>query len=126
MVLPMDGRTRILFIDDEELICTMAEDFLELQGYDIETYEDSLEALAAFSIDPSGYDIVVSDQTMPGISGFDLLSRIGEIRRDIPRILCTGYSDYLGALDREQTGIDAFFIKPYRFDELIGQIQKLV
>lgn len=122
----MDGKKRILFIDDEELICTMAVDFLELLGFEIITYEDSLEALADFSVDPSRYDIVISDQTMPGISGFDLLSRIGEIRCDIPRILCTGYSDYLGTLDREQTGIDAFFIKPYRFDELVGQIQKLV
>lgn len=122
----MDHKHKILFVDDESVICTMAADFLELHGFEVETYEDSSEALSAFSSDPSDYDIVITDQTMPGLSGCELLERIKGIRGDIPQILCTGYSENLGCLNKKDSHIDAFFMKPYRFDELIGQIEKLV
>lgn len=104
----------------------MAADFLELHGYSVETYENGNDALSAFTSNPAAYDIVISDQTMPGLTGSEVLKKIKAIRGDIPEILCTGYSENLGSLNAIDLKIDAFFMKPYRFDELIGQIEKLV
>lgn len=122
----MDKRPRILFIDDEDMICSMAKDFLLLSGYDVDTFTDSRSALQTFLKNPSFYNLVVTDQTMPDLTGFELLKKVGEARNDIPRILCSGYSENFEKITVKDTGIDAFFVKPYRFDELIGQIAKLV
>lgn len=117
---------RVLFIDDEEMICTMANDYFEMNGYDINAYGESLKALDAFVESPLKFDIIVTDQTMPGITGYELLSRISDIRSDIPKILCTGYSEQVDELKKNIIGINAFFHKPYHFEDLIDQIEKLV
>ncbi|MBI9098995.1 MAG: response regulator [Spirochaetaceae bacterium] len=120
------GKIKILFIDDENLICTMAGDVLEFFGFNVETFKDSSQALECFKSNPRQYDIIVTDQKMPGMTGYEMLSRISEIRDDIPKILCTGYSEEVDDFKNSLIGIDAFFLKPYHFEDLIEQINKLV
>lgn len=119
-------RKHILFVDDETVICTMAAEFLEMQGFLVDTYEDSREAWDAFQREPDDFDIIVTDHVMPQLSGVELLKKIIGLRKDIPRILCTGFSEELNNKEKDEVGIDAFFIKPYHFSDLIGQIEKLV
>ncbi|MBN2656062.1 MAG: response regulator [Spirochaetales bacterium] len=113
-------------MDDEKIICSMAADFLEMQGFIVDTYEDSREALDAFRRDPDDFDIVITDQVMPELTGLELLKRMNVIKSGIPHILCTGFSEELNRKEKDEVGIDAFFMKPYRFDDLIGQIKKLI
>lgn len=117
---------RILFIDDEYQICTLAAEILGRQGFDIEIFQDGYKALRKFTDNPGRYDIVVSDQAMPAISGLYLLRKLREIRGNIPEILCMDYGDPLDNVNKYEEKIDAFFTKPYSFSELIGQIEKLL
>lgn len=119
-------KTKILFVDDEHIICTMASEIIEFFGYEIDIFEESRQALKSFLKDPDLYDIVISDQTMPDLTGYELLSEISKIRKDIPKILCTGYSDQFEDLKKNAIGIDALFRKPYHFEDLIEEIKKLV
>ena len=118
-------KIKILF-DDEHIICTMAAEILDFFGFDIDVFEDSKKALEAFKANAKSYNIVITDQAMPGLTGFDLLSEIIKIRNDIPKILCTGYSNQFEALKNNVIGIDALFRKPYHFEDLIEEIRKLV
>lgn len=120
------GKTKILFVDDEHLICIMASEILEYFGYKTDIFENSELALQSFKKNPHSYDIVVTDQTMPGLSGYDMLSEMLKIRKKIPKILCTGYSDQFNDLKNNVIGIDALFRKPYHFEDLIEEIKKLV
>jgi len=117
---------KVLFVDSEPVICSIATDFLEIHGFNVDTYENSRDALEAFRKDPDNYDIVITDQLMPELSGVELLKNIAEIRSAVPRILCTGFSDDLNQKERNEVEIDALFMKPYRFDDLVGQIERLV
>ncbi len=119
-------KTKVLFVDDEHIICTMASEILELFGYEIDIFEESKAALESFKKKPDFYDIVVTDQTMPQLSGYEMLSEIIKIRKNIPKILCTGYSDQFEDLKKNVIGIDALFRKPYHFEDLIEEIKKLV
>lgn len=119
-------KTKILFVDDEHIICTMAAEILEFFGYEIDVFEESKAALESFQKNPDFYDIVVTDQTMPQLSGYEMLSEIIKIRKNIPKILCTGYNDQFEDLKKNVIGIDALFRKPYHFEDLIEEIKKLV
>ena len=90
-VLP-GGKERILFIDDEPSLADIGHKTLSRLGYRVRTCTSSLEAVDAFSSEPQAYDLVITDQTMPHLTGLDLVARMLEIRPDIPIILCTGYS----------------------------------
>jgi len=120
------NKTKILFVDDELLICNMAAEFLEFFGFDVDVFVDSGKALENFAVKSKSYDIVITDMVMPVMSGFDFLSEIVKIRSDIPKILCTGYSDQFEELKNSEIGIDAVFRKPYHFEYLIEEIRKLV
>lgn len=119
-------KKKIIFVDDEHIICTMAEDIMPFFGFDIDVFEDSVRALEKFKENPHSYDIIVTDQSMPSINGFELLSQIIKIRADIPKILCTGYCDQFEELKKNEIGIDALYRKPYHFEDLIDEIRKLV
>ncbi|MCF6239509.1 MAG: ATP-binding protein, partial [Candidatus Marinimicrobia bacterium] len=86
------GKERILFVDDEKLLAEMGRDMLERLGYQVTMRCNSLEALATFQKTPTEFDLVITDQTMPDMTGADLSRRMIQIRPDIPIILCTGYS----------------------------------
>ena len=89
---PPRGRGRILFVDDEVPIVRMGQKILGRLGYTVVGATISTEALEAFRDAPAAFDLVITDQTMPGLTGEALIAEVRKLRADIPVILCTGYS----------------------------------
>ena len=103
----------------------VAEEMLSGLGYKVTARTDPLEALEAFLEDPDAYDMVVTDQTMPEMTGLDLVRRLFEVRPDIPTILCTGYSESVSKEDAEKLGVRAFVMKPLSRMELAGTVRRV-
>ena len=128
-ILPVEqvrhGKERILFIDDEDILVEMGKIMLERLGYKVTTRTNSIEALAHFQNSPDQYDAVITDQTMPGMTGFDLARRMLQIRPDLPIILCTGYSNLVDEEQAKMIGIKGFIMKPMSKKD-IGTLLKTV
>ena len=106
------GSEHILFLDDEEVLAGMGKVMLERLGYTATAHTSSIEALADFIHDPQRYDLVITDQTMPAMTGIDLARRMRQIRPDLPVILCTGFSNLVNEETARSIGIQAFALKP--------------
>ena len=106
------GNERILFIDDEEILADMGKSMLERLGYQVTVRSSSLEALTTFQNQPDMFDLIIADQTMPGMTGSDLARRILQIRPFMPIILCTGYSSLITEEKAKSLGIKGFAMKP--------------
>ena len=114
------GKGRILFVDDESALVRMADKVLSKLGYTVLGETDSTAALARFRQDPAAIDLVITDQTMPGLTGDALTRELRKIRADIPVVVCTGYSRrYTPEMAEE--GIAGYLKKPILPDEL-GQM----
>ena len=116
-------RGRILFVDDEEIICETYCSMLLHLGHEVSTQISSVEALEAFKAGPDEFDLVITDQAMPHLSGLDLADCVKKIRPDISIILCTGYSELITPQAASDFGIDKILIKPVRIwqmREVIG------
>ena len=122
---PPQGRERILFVDDEEVLTKMGKFMLERLGYTVTVCNSSSEALAAFTEDPGRYDLVITDQTMPGMTGTELACRLLQQRPGLPIILCTGYSHLVDEESAKQFGIKGFAWKPLS-RSVIGGLIRLV
>ena len=121
------GSESILFVDDEEtLVVNVMKQILEKLGYKVSAETDSSRALSVFSEDPSGFDLLITDQIMPGMTGTDLAKEILKIRADIPIILCTGFSDVIGADKIKTIGISEFIMKPFDIEKLARVIRKVL
>ena len=97
------------------------EDMLSRQGYSCISANDSQRALELFNQDPTGFDLVVTDQTMPGLTGIDLIEKLRLLRPDLPAILTTGYSDTVNRQQAEQLKV-VFMNKPFSREELLHQV----
>jgi signal transduction histidine kinase/CheY-like chemotaxis protein len=106
------GNECILFVDDEMMLAYMGKQILERLGYKVSVRTSSVEALEAFRAQPDKFDLIITDQTMPNISGDELAKSLLEIRPDIPIILCTGYSSSISEDRAREIGIRAFIMKP--------------
>lgn len=106
------GQERILFVDDEAPIVNIASRMLGQLGYSVTARTSSLDALNLFKLNPSAFDLVISDVTMPKMTGDQLTQKLIEIRPDIPVILCTGYSKKFSEEAASTIGIQAFVNKP--------------
>jgi CheY-like chemotaxis protein len=111
------GNERILLVDDEEIIVHSVREMLERLGYRVSALAKSPEALKLFSEDPSRFDLVMTDQTMPSLTGEELGKAIKSIRPDIPIILCTGYGDLISHEEAWASGFQGFLTKPYSIRE---------
>ena len=120
------GKERILFIDDEELLAQMGKTMLERLGYHVTVRNSSLDALETFQNQPDMFDLVITDQTMPGMTGSDLSRRMLQIRYDIPIILCTGYSTIISEEKAKAMGIREFAFKPLAKKDLAKLIRKVL
>ncbi|MHB8110936.1 MAG: PocR ligand-binding domain-containing protein [Syntrophorhabdaceae bacterium] len=119
------GQGNILFIDDEELLAELGQDMLERLGYSVAALTDSDEALKLFSLNPSRFDLVITDQTMPHLTGLALARKILAIR-DIPIILCTGHSDAVSHGTVAAAGIREFLMKPLIRHELAEAVRRVL
>ena len=94
------------------------------RGFTVTVASDSRGALNLFTANPATYDLVVTAQTMPGLSGLQLAARMLEMRPGLPAILCTGYADV--ALESRPEGIAAFMPKPVDSRAIVGNLVKLL
>lgn len=106
------GRERVLLVDDEADIANMLKQMLENLGYRVTVRTSSLEALEVFAADPGQFDLIVTDQTMPNMTGDELAAQVILMRRDIPIILCTGFSEVITEKQAREKGIHGFLMKP--------------
>jgi two-component system, cell cycle sensor histidine kinase and response regulator CckA len=120
------GTERILFVDDELMIAKMGRNMLERLGYKVTTHHNGLEALAAFEEGPDDFDLVITDQTMPGLTGSELTSKILQIRPDFPIILCTGYSSIADEQSARSIGVREFVSKPLTKIKIAGIVRKVL
>ena len=81
-------------------------------GYRVEAFTSSLDALRAFQEDPEGFDLVLSDMTMPSMTGLEMAQKILALRPDIPFVLCTGFSEMIDGEKSKAAGIRKFVMKP--------------
>ncbi|MCP4022152.1 MAG: PAS domain S-box protein [Desulfobacteraceae bacterium] len=118
------GKEHILFVDDEESLITMGTQIMEKLGYSVTAKTDPQEALALFKLDPTMFDLVITDMTMPGISGDQLIQKILELRPNTPIILCTGFSKKINQKKASQIGVRKFIEKPLVKQELARAIRQ--
>ena len=120
------GKERILYVDDEETILDMGKQMLQGLGYDVVTQKYSLQALEKFRNHPNLFDLVITDLTMPKMTGLQLASELLHIRSDIPIVLCTGFSERLTKEKIQASGIRKFMIKPLIMRELASTIREVL
>jgi CheY-like chemotaxis protein/anti-sigma regulatory factor (Ser/Thr protein kinase) len=106
----LKGSEHILFVDDERTAVDINCSMLERYGYRVTGLTDSLEALNVFQKNPDEFDLVITDMTMPNLTGEVLATEIMVIRPEIPVILCTGFSDQINEVKAKEIGIKAFLM----------------
>ncbi len=106
------GNERILFVDDEKDLVEAVPRLLKSLGYYVVAKSSSVEALDIFRSRPDGFDLVITDQTMPNMTGAQLAKQLLDIRPDIPLVLCTGYSETVDVNAAKAMGIRKFVLKP--------------
>ena len=117
------GSERILYVDDEATLVDLGQEMLESLGYRVTAKKNGMEALEEFKTDPHGFDIIITDQTMPAMTGFDLAKHALDIRPDIPVILCTGHSDKVTQEMAQDAGIREFVMKPMTIQTLAETVR---
>ncbi|MBF0302479.1 MAG: response regulator [Desulfamplus sp.] len=118
------GDETILYVDDEAPIVDMAQEMLTTLGYRVEGVIGSVEALERFSQQPKRFDIVITDQTMPEMTGCELAKKIWEIRPGLPIILCSGFNDLVNPESAKSLGIREYVMKPYSKQEISIKIRR--
>ena len=120
------GSERILIVDDEPLLVRISQRILEDFGYTVTGFTDSREALEKVKAGPQLFDLIITDQTMPGISGSELARAILAIAPRMPIILCTGHSETTSANDALALGIRKYLSKPIHGDELARTVREVL
>ncbi|MBA3012615.1 MAG: response regulator [Desulfobacula sp.] len=120
------GAERILLVDDEEAIVKMAQKMLERLGYHVTSRTRSMEALEVFKADPDQFDVIITDMTMPDMTGIQLAREMKVIRANIPVIICTGFSDQINKENSRQMGIQGYLSKPVVQSELAKTIRDVL
>ncbi|OQY02192.1 MAG: hypothetical protein B6I22_13765 [Desulfobacteraceae bacterium 4572_123] len=125
--MPIQGGTEnILLVDDEEAIVDMEKQVLEGIGYRVTIRTGSVEALETFKADPGSFDLIITDMTMPDMTGTELSGEIKKIRPDIPVILCTGFSYQVNEEKSRALGIEGYIMKPVIIKEIAATIRKVL
>jgi len=120
------GTERILFVDDEKGAVDAIQSMLKNLGYKVTARTSSIEALEAFRNKSDTFDLVITDMTMPNMTGRDLAKEMMSIRSDIPIILCTGFSEQIDEKKAKEMGIKAFIMKPIVMREIANTIRKVL
>ena len=120
------GDETILMVEDEKHLADVYSKLLNDLGYRTLAKTDSREALEIFRNSPDSFDLLITDQTMPGMTGMDLAKQILQIRPDMPIIICSGRSDSLNDHSARQAGIREFMIKPILMQDLARKIREVL
>ncbi|MBU1139061.1 MAG: PAS domain S-box protein, partial [Proteobacteria bacterium] len=111
--IPQYGHERIMLVDDENSLINLHKRTLEKLGYQVTCFSDSLEALKDFQQKTDCYDVVVTDMTMPRLTGLDLIKEILEIKPEVQSILCTGYNKSVNEAEAKFLGVTEYLMKPF-------------
>ena len=117
------GNEHILFIDDEDFLIDLGKNMLKKLGYRVDTRNQPVEALEVFRAEPDKFDLVISDMTMPDMTGDTLATEVMKIRPDIPVIICTGYSEKIDNQRAQEMGIKGFIMKPFTIRSLSKSVR---
>jgi len=120
--LPL-GNERLLVVDDEETITHMLHTVLAGLGYQVKVSNRSDVALQIFREHPEDFDLLITDMTMPTLTGLDLIENVFAIRPGMPVILCTGFSELINKEKATALGIRSFLMKPVAIDKLVKAIR---
>jgi PAS domain S-box-containing protein len=122
----LGGREKILLVDDEQELTAAISETLGLLGYRVTATADSLDALQIFRADPNGFDLVITDQTMPELSGMELSAELLKIKADLPIVLCSGYSTRVSPASAQKIGIRKYCAKPLEIAQLAAVIREIL
>jgi len=117
---------KILLVDDENSLLEITRRMLERLGYDVVARTSSVEALAKFNSAPQNFDLIITDKTMPNMTGFDLAQEIKKTRPDIPIIMCTGFSEEISPDKLENIGLAEIVMKPISNLKIAKIIRKVL
>jgi len=120
------GNERILLVDDEESVVNIERQMLERMGYRVTTQLHSVDAYQAFKANPDDFDLVVTDMTMPSMTGSQLAEKILAIRPEMPIIVCTGFSEVIDKDTAEAIGIKGFLLKPVVRSKMAEAVRKVL
>jgi CheY-like chemotaxis protein len=120
------GKERLLLVDDEEVIVRMLKQMLVRLGYQVTVRTGSIEALEAFKANPAKFDLVISDLTMPNMTGIQLAQEIKSIREDIPIVLCTGFSEQIDDEKAAAMGLNGVLMKPVARSDMATRVRMLL
>jgi len=120
------GTEHILFIDDEKVLAKVAKYILELLGYKVTIKTNSTEALELFKLEPDFFDLVITDMSMPNITGEQLSREVMKIRPELPIIMCTGFSHIISKEKAHEIGIKAFVMKPLARKDLADMVRRVL
>lgn len=118
------GTEKILFVDDEETLASLGEKMLHRMGYTVTAKSNSEDALKVFLEKPDAFDLLITDMTMPDMSGDELALKVMSVRPDFPVIICSGYNKKLAGEKIRHTGIKHFLTKPLEIRELSRVIRE--
>jgi CheY-like chemotaxis protein len=120
------GDEQILLVDDEAPVVKLEQSMLERLGYRVTCFTSSLDALAAFKADPDAFDMVLTDMSMPNLTGDRLAEDVLSIRPGIPVVICTGFSERINKERAEAVGINGFLMKPINKAELAKMVRRVL
>ncbi len=120
------GSETVLFVDDEPMLIQVYREQLEKLGYHVDAVDSGLKALELFTSDPNKYDLVITDMTMPKMTGDKLAGELLKIRPGVPVILCTGYSQQITEEKAHELGIRSFIMKPLKMKILSETIRRVL
>ena len=114
-----------MLVEDEEELAAAVAEMLSSLGYRVVAQTSGVDALDTFRSAPDEFDLVITDQTMPGITGKELAAEIVRIRPDIPIVLCTGFSDAVTTEGAKGIGIRELVMKPLMLQDLSAMIRRV-
>jgi CheY-like chemotaxis protein len=126
VVSAFQGNECIMIVDDEEDIRICFKEILEGYGYRVHLFQNGIDALKAFEKNVQQFDLIITDMTMPGITGAELIQKIHAIRQDIPSILCSGFSGLMNDEKAFQFGVGRCLMKPVSKRDLASAIREMI
>ena len=121
-----NGTENVMIVDDETDILYTSQAILEKQGYMVTTFVDGKSALESFTKNPDFFDVIVTDMTMPGLTGDLLAKKVLQIKKGMPIILCTGFSEIISREKTALIGIKGYLSKPFAVHDLAMKIRELL
>jgi PAS domain S-box-containing protein len=120
------GKETILLVDDEELLVDIGTQILEFLGYRVVPFKNPEAALTHFRNQPHAFDLIITDFTMPGMNGIELVTQIRRVRADVPVILCTGYTEKLEPWEDGRLDIEIILAKPFEMRLLAATVRSVI